>query len=265
MEGAEMAMGASAIGATGLAAAGIVGAITAGVQAIDAAGTKTIQTGKNVLSPVVGKDLAAMGQQASQIGFDIIKPKMSGPFGTVEAMSKIPSAILEWTNALLESKKAIAAFSGEMQIMLGESWVREINRAARSAGRTGESALALSRSYQDFLDRMQPYKDVAFNKAADLLIPAIEKLANAAEILAKIVGLDQEKGTAGKARALLFMKFAHMLGARTEAVEEIIDLLQEDLRRKKDTETTTAPLAIERLHESLVSMTVNSNRPGRNP
>ena len=49
LEGAEMAMSASAIGATGMAATGIVAAIMAGVQAIDAAGTKTIQTGKNVL------------------------------------------------------------------------------------------------------------------------------------------------------------------------------------------------------------------------
>jgi len=75
------------------------------------------------------------------------------------AVAILPQKLMDWSSALIEGRRDIAMFSGELQYTFGEAERRTAIRGIQSADSLGASTSALSSEYQDLLDMIRPIKD----------------------------------------------------------------------------------------------------------
>jgi len=92
------------------------------------------------------------------------------------AIAVLPSKIMDWTNALIEGKREIAAFSGQLQYVFGETERREAIRGIQTADAVAPSMSVLSSQYQDLLDEVRPIKDAVTQDIQNLMLVLVEAL-----------------------------------------------------------------------------------------
>jgi hypothetical protein len=73
--------------------------------------------------------------------------------------ARLPGLIKEWGEALVESKRGIAQFNGQIAMAFAEAEHRGIIRAVQSGERTAGATSGLSDALQDLYDQVQPMKD----------------------------------------------------------------------------------------------------------
>lgn len=138
--------GASEATAASLSTGGLVAAALLAAQyGVRKVGHGAIETaGSLVAEPATEK-----------VAHDVFQAATGGPMDWIALIKAVP----EWTQALLDSKRGIAMFNGELQKTFSEAERREFLRASESGERTGAAASKLSGDWQDFLDTVQPMKD----------------------------------------------------------------------------------------------------------
>lgn len=147
------------------------------------------------VSNVVGGAMkgASVGSIAGPVGAGI--GAIAGGLGAASTeIAKLPSRIVDWSEALLSSQRTISRFSGVMAQAEAQRDVRKLQRDFISAGTTGGSTADLSHSMDDLYDVLRPLKDTVtiviaqeltmLVKGVSMMAPAIVSLAGASVTLA---------------------------------------------------------------------------------
>lgn len=100
---------------------------------------------------------------------------------SIEA-AKLPKRILEWSEALVDSKRGIAQFNGELQGYFASSQWRQIRRDIESGRRTSESTSRLGYAVENFKDTIQPALDATSNILSGIFTPAIRDMDDLAKV-----------------------------------------------------------------------------------
>lgn len=136
---------------------------------------------------------ASVGSIAGPVGAGV--GALAGGLGAASVeLAKLPSRIVDWSEALLDSQRTISRFSGVMAQADAQRDVRKLQRDFASAGTTGGSTADLSHSMDDLYDVLRPLKDTVtiviaqelnmLVKGVSAMAPAIVALAGAAAVLA---------------------------------------------------------------------------------
>lgn len=139
---------------------------------------------------------ASVGSIAGPIGAGV--GALAGGLGAASVeLAKLPSRIVDWSEALLASQRTISRFSGVMSQAEAQSEVRKLQRDFISAGNTGGATADLSHSMDDLYDVLRPLKDTVtiviaqeltmLTKGISQLAPAITALTGAAVSLADMM------------------------------------------------------------------------------
>lgn len=107
--------------------------------------------------------------------------------GVIVAMQQLVKKIISWSKAILEGARSLKQFNAQIAVAFAEADVRTIERQVKSGQRVSPAIEALSDSFQDFLDALQPIKD-------DLTIIVSLVLVQALNVLAEIVKQLDELG-----------------------------------------------------------------------
>ena len=86
--------------------------------------------------------------------------------GGAATIATLPQKIMEWSQALVDSRDKLAMWSGLLQAMKRESEIRGYARDIQSARETAPWANDLNQSLQDVYDELRPIKDDVYKMAA---------------------------------------------------------------------------------------------------
>lgn len=124
---------------------------------------------KDLLTPEgtnIGPQMMQTFKRNASAMADVLNP-LVGPVAklqayfdlTVRNAIELPSAIMDWSDQLLQSKKHLVQFNGQIARSVLEGERRQIMRNIASGARIGSSDLALQRALDDLKDELQPLKD----------------------------------------------------------------------------------------------------------
>lgn len=151
--GAVSAAGGAA--AAGAAAAAVAAPVTAAIAAAFAA-KQAVMAGVTGMAPFMGK---GEQQVATGMADSATTAALLGPIGASYELTQLPKHIAEWDEALLESKKGLANFSGTLNRYFAEAERRQILRDVQSAQTTGGAVSVLGGEWQKLLDEVRPLRD----------------------------------------------------------------------------------------------------------
>jgi hypothetical protein len=191
--GGAMAMAAtttSQLFASGInAGAGVVGAADPATGKVMSGIAGSIAT--TSAAPIAGAAAgAAMGTALMPGPGTAIGAALGAITATAGAMSTLPSKITEWTEALVNSKRELAMWSGPLQAWFRIQQRREIRRDIQTARETGGATILLAEEWQDFLDEVRPLAADAFLITAEFAkkgINILETLLQHGEIIAALM------------------------------------------------------------------------------
>jgi hypothetical protein len=126
---------------------------------------------------------AALGSIAGP-GGAVLGAVVGGLAGTVGEISKLPQKIMEWSEALVDSKRNLAQFSPTLANAFAQADQRGVVRNMGSAGRTSGTISELSTKLQDVYDTIQPIRDrftVAVGSILTPLLGAVNKIGGVVE------------------------------------------------------------------------------------
>lgn len=210
-QAAALGRATTIIGA-GATAASLAPAIIRNSAPVQIAGN-VMQAGQqlagNFATSTAGNIAGQMAGTAGRIG-SIANPLNMGmsalrsPLGPLQEMSKLgveiaklPTHIQDWSQALIDSQKAIAKWSPALSRVFAEEERRGIIRGARSGQVTGGATSDLSDSMQDLLDQLQPIKDTVtvglargLTVGVNLLTEAVKYLQGIFEYVKTLPGAD---------------------------------------------------------------------------
>lgn len=89
--------------------------------------------------------------------------------GASAAIATLPQKIVEWGEALVDSRKHLSLWSGQLQGFDLEKQWRQWQRDIKSAESTGASTAGLGRALQDLQDEWRPIRDEVY-KAATIIV-----------------------------------------------------------------------------------------------
>lgn len=93
--------------------------------------------------------------------------------GAGATIATLPQKIIDWSQALVDSRERLSMWSGALQAMRREAEIRGYARDIESARETAPAANMLNRQMQDMLDELRPIKDEVFKISAFLATGAI--------------------------------------------------------------------------------------------
>ena len=134
----------------------------------DVTGTAIGGAGGAVSGAMAG---ATIGSVVPGVG-TAVGAAIGGLVGASGSLASLPKKILDWSEALVESRRDLAKWSGVLQRTYLEAQRREYAREIQSARATGSTTAVLSEVYQDTLDDLQDIKDDIHNVTAAVLIIA---------------------------------------------------------------------------------------------
>lgn len=120
---------------------------------------------------------ASIGSLAGPEGA-AIGAAIGGMASAAGEITALPKKIVDWGEALVESKRNIAQFSGTLSMAFAEANRRGIMRNIESGQRTGGSIAELSRSLQDIYDEVQPIRDevtIVLSEASRVMINGLKE------------------------------------------------------------------------------------------
>ena len=156
-----------------LYAAGDLGklAVRAGTSAIGgAADVLADKATGGVLKDVAGTALSGMSNiaQGAKMGAAFGPEGMA--IGAVVAASgtiaTLPAKIIEWSDALVESRRDLAKWNGRLQAFFRMQERQQLMRDIDSARETSGSTMLLGETLQDIYDELRPIKDDMYNVSA---------------------------------------------------------------------------------------------------
>jgi hypothetical protein len=143
---------------------------------------------KNVLDDAMGLGVDALGDTAKGAfaGF-----ALGGPVGAAagalvgmsSSIAKMPAKLMEWSEALVSSRRDLAMWSGDLQGLFRMRERRQFERDIESARETGPATTALGSSLEDLYDALRPIKDDVYKALALYLQPTIEAITKIVVIL----------------------------------------------------------------------------------
>ena len=123
-----------------------------------------------VLSDAAGTAVGAIGKigqgAAAGSAFGPVGTAIGAAAGAAAAVSELPTKIMEWSEALVESKRDLSLWSGQLQEFFAEKEIRGWKRDILSAESTGSQTAALGRKLEDLKDELRPIKDEIFKASA---------------------------------------------------------------------------------------------------
>lgn len=125
------------------------------------------------------------------IGTRQLTSALKGPLGPLKELGttlvRFPGYLQDWGDSLIESRRAIAAWNGQIAGAMLEQERRQIVRGIGSGQRTAFSTRALVDAMDDLLDEVQPLKDVVTNSLNLIVVLLTRGLTTLIQI-AKILG-----------------------------------------------------------------------------
>jgi hypothetical protein len=86
--------------------------------------------------------------------------------GAGATIATLPQKIMEWSQALVDSRDHLVQWNGHLQMMKREAMLRGVSRDIESAQETAPAANLLNRQMQDVLDELRPIKDEIYKITA---------------------------------------------------------------------------------------------------
>jgi len=156
----------------GLDAAAVAGFGYLGRQAVQGAASFVSDEGTGrVLGDVGGTagqgltNIATGAAAGMQLGGPV-GAAVGAVVGGAATIATLPQKIMEWSQALVDSRDKLAMWSGLLQAMKRESEIRGYARDIQSARETAPWANDLNQSLQDVYDELRPIKDDVYKMAA---------------------------------------------------------------------------------------------------
>lgn len=111
--------------------------------------------------------------------------------GAGATIATLPQKILDWSQALVDSRERLSMWSGQLQAMRREAEIRGYARDIESARNTAGTASSLNSSLQGLYDELRPMKDQLYNLVAGVASIFVEMLKIGVQINNAIVGTGQ--------------------------------------------------------------------------
>lgn len=125
---------------------------------------------------------AAMGSMAGPIGAGV-GAAVGGTVAAAGEIAKLPSLIKGWGEALVESQRPLARFSGELSRAAAQREVSQLRRDITSANITGGTTSDLSDSLNNLNDTLRPVKDVMTMGTAAVLTDLVKVLSEGVKVV----------------------------------------------------------------------------------
>lgn len=127
-----------------------------------------------------------VGSEAMGYGKRVTKDLMTGNIPDLaKAIAEMPAAIADWSEQLVESKRHLMQFNGDMAATFMEARRRDILRNIESGQRTASSTGDLMEALSDLRDVVQPIKDVISNGLTKTLTPIVQGMATVVDYFTK--------------------------------------------------------------------------------
>ena len=94
--------------------------------------------------------------------------------GAGATIANLPQKIMDWSQALVDSRDHLSKWSGQLQAMRREAEIRTAARDIQSARETAPYASSLNQVLQDIYDEMRPIKDEMYKITASLAIAGLK-------------------------------------------------------------------------------------------
>jgi hypothetical protein len=86
--------------------------------------------------------------------------------GAGATIATLPQKIMEWSQALVDSRDHLVQWNGHLQMMKREAMLRGVSRDIESARETAPAANVLNKNLQDLLDEIRPLRDDLYKLVA---------------------------------------------------------------------------------------------------
>jgi hypothetical protein len=107
--------------------------------------------------------------QGAAAGFQLGGPPgaaVGAVVGASATIATLPQKILDWSQALVDSRERMVQWNGQLQAMARHAEIRQAQRDIASGQETSGSATMLNNALQDIYDEMRPIKDQLYNLTA---------------------------------------------------------------------------------------------------
>ena len=111
--------------------------------------------------------------------------------GLLKMFSEMPTAIMEWGDALAASQKELMAFNAEIAFATVESERREILRKIEKGEATGESTRDMVLALETLKDELAPLKNITTNAMNKLVTAWLRGVTIMYNIFTRMTGIEE--------------------------------------------------------------------------